>query len=257
MNTMILKNKRRLLVLLVVVLIGSSSKAQEFKKIGARKEILPSVMLKVQNKKYSISEFILEEENLNYSYSFFDLNGDKNKELILKSYTGGANCCDAVDVFYKTSKNTYSLGPKTSTGSLNFEKSGKITYDFYAFFAEFDACHGCEYEHKGITPMSSVYVVYSNNRWKVIKGTERRRKEILKNMQLLHNAKSLKETKGVSKGFAMNLANFYFSFGCNNTATYHFLKEFYNCNVPVDTWWKGFKNIIFEIQKEDGITCQL
>ena len=256
MNTMAIKNKYRLFILLVVVLIGSSGNAQQFKEIPDRKEILPSVVLKVKNKKYSIREFILKKDNLHYSYSFFDLNDDKNKELILKSYTGGANCCNAVDVFYKTSKNKYSLGPKTSTGSLNFEKSGKVTYDFYAFFAEFDACHGCEYEHKGITPMSSVYVVYSNNRWKIVKGTERRRKEIIKNMQLLHNAKSLKETNGVSKGFAMNLANFYFSFGCNYTATYNFLKEFFNCNEPINTWWQGFKDRISEIQEEDGITCK-
>ena len=188
-----------------------------------------------------------------------DLDKDGKKELLIYNFTGGAHCCDEIYIFKNIAPNRYQHVVKLFGGHTIITKDNEFEFSFDESFGYFFTCYACGYEDTSDAapiPLRRISMKYNNGKVTVAPGDGELKNIINDNLGKLGELpyEKLEDEvamdNGLRKGFAMNLAVFYYSFGRSLATTQQLFNKYYKYPDAKKVWTAFIKNLLY-IKKDN------
>ena len=189
-----------------------------------------------------------------------DMDNDGKKELLISNYTGGAHCCDELYIFKNIGVNKYQHVAKLFAGNTVITPEKEFRFDLHENFGYFFTCFACGYSDTsdaGPIPVNDITLRYNNGKISIVPGSPELKSIINDNLGKLAEQpyqaidKELLMDDGIRKEFALNLAQYYFSFGKNMVATQQLFNKYYKFPDAKTVWARFSKQILYMKKESD------
>lgn len=220
-----------------------------------------AVTLVLRNGKIQRLEQLLKSEDYQFGdHVLSDLDGDRQPELLLYRYTGGAHCCDEITLFRKAG-NRYQFAGVLFAGHTVIEEDKSFIYSLHESFGYFFTCYACGLEDTTIAaPLdpSHLMVRYQKGKLAVVPGDAELKRYLLDNLSKLREMaypplddEPAGMDEGFRKAFALNLAVYYYSFGKNMAAVQQLFRRYYTFPDAARVW-KAFRQNLVNVGKQNS-----
>ena len=187
------------------------------------------------------------------------IDNDTIPELIMSSYTGGAHCCDEINIFAKD-KNDYTFKAKLYGGFVCIDPATNVfTYSFNETLGYFFGCYACGFSDstKDFTTLREIALRYVKGKFEVQRYSAETEKKLLHNLQLLHehgyeDVEDGLMDSGWRKEFAMNFAVWHYNNGKSWAATKKLFDQYYTFKDAAKIW-KEFSSTLKDAEKQSTI----
>lgn len=220
-----------------------------------------AVTLVLRNGRVQSLERLLKSENDPFAdHVLSDLDGDRQPELLVYNYTGGAHCCDEITVFRKAGSR-YQFAGVLFAGHTVINEDLSFTYSLHESFGYFFTCYACGLEDSSTAAAldpSHILVRYKKGKLAVVPGDAELKRYLLDNLSKLREMtypplddEPAGMDEGFRKAFALNLAVYYYSFGKNLAAVQQLFRRYYTFPDAARVW-KAFRQNLANVGKQNS-----
>lgn len=234
---------------------------EKFFKGGTQFTDSDKVMLTLKNgSQVSLKKFFSGENASKYARcTLKSIDGDTIPELVIYDYTGGAHCCDEIEVFAKDKKG-YNFKAKLFGGFACVDSSTDIfTWSFNETLGYFFGCYACGFSDSvhGFSTIRELQLRYVNGKFEVQHYAAADEKQLIHNLEVLqqHGYEDLQDgmmDSGWRKEFAMNFAVWHYNNGKNWDTTKKLFDKYYTFKDSVKVW-KEFYSTLKDAEKQNSI----